>query len=193
VCIASESRQEAERVSQDAVAGGATLIPPFDYDDVICGQGTSCLEALQDLSKLPPPPGRTGVATRCDAVFAPVGGGGLLSGTLIASQVQNPPPFVFGAEPLAGNDAARSVATGSIGILFIRYILVPFIFLHFICNVCLSVVTLTEQPKTLADGAMTLGISPRTFAYLKRVNHVSLYYMPPLLMISTVLMTRMAC
>lgn len=45
---------------------GASLIPPFDYDDVICGQGTSCLEALQDAAAM---------SAQVDAVFAPVGGG----------------------------------------------------------------------------------------------------------------------
>jgi threonine dehydratase len=89
-----------ERTAADAVARfGGTLIPPFDHPDVIAGQGTAALELLEDRPDL-------------DAVVAPVGGGGLLSGFCIASRGLNPGIRVFGAEPLGADDAARSKARG---------------------------------------------------------------------------------
>jgi threonine dehydratase/serine racemase len=78
---------------------GGTLIPPFDHPDVIAGQGTAALELLEDVPNL-------------DAVVAPVGGGGLLSGFCVASRGLNPAIRVFGAEPLGADDAARSKAAG---------------------------------------------------------------------------------
>lgn len=78
---------------------GGVLIPPFDHPDVIAGQGTAALELLEDVPDL-------------DAVVAPVGGGGLLSGFCVASRGVNPRVRVFGAEPLGADDAARSKAGG---------------------------------------------------------------------------------
>jgi threonine dehydratase/serine racemase len=78
---------------------GGTLIPPFDHPDVIAGQGTAALELLEEVPDL-------------DAVVAPVGGGGLLSGLCVASRGLNPRIRVFGAEPLGADDAARSKAAG---------------------------------------------------------------------------------
>jgi threonine dehydratase len=89
-------------------ATGATLVHPYDDPAVIAGQGTACLELLEDVPTL-------------DAVIAPVGGGGLLSGTALAADLAHdlpgrrpgaPAPIVFGAEPAAADDAARSLAAG---------------------------------------------------------------------------------
>ena len=91
---------ERERVAGEVVARtGGTLIPPFDHADVIAGQGTACLELLEDVPHL-------------DAVVAPVGGGGLLSGFAIAAKGTRECGRVYGAEPLAADDAARSFASG---------------------------------------------------------------------------------
>jgi threonine dehydratase/serine racemase len=91
---------ERERVAAELVAQtGGSLIPPFDHPDVIAGQGTAALELLEDVPDL-------------DAVVAPVGGGGLLSGFCVASRGVNPAIRVFGAEPLGADDAARSKALG---------------------------------------------------------------------------------
>ena len=76
-------------------------IPPFNHEQVICGQGTAALEAFQDLDDI-------------DAVFTPCGGGGLTSGTLITTRGVSPKTKVFGVEPLNANDAAESLRTGSI-------------------------------------------------------------------------------
>jgi threonine dehydratase len=80
---------------------GATLIHPFDHADVIAGQGTAALELIEAVPDL-------------DAVIAPCGGGGLLSGTAIAVHALAPAVRVFGAEPANADDAARSLASGRV-------------------------------------------------------------------------------
>lgn len=93
--LADRERTAAEWVA----ATGGTLIPPYDHPDVIAGQGTAALELLSDTSDL-------------DAIVAPVGGGGLLSGFCVASRGTDSRIRVFGAEPLGADDAARSKAAG---------------------------------------------------------------------------------
>jgi len=80
-------------------ATGAVLVHPYDDAMVIAGQGTAALELLEEQPVL-------------DIVVAPVGGGGLLSGTAIASKGMVPGITVLGAEPLGADDAARSLAAG---------------------------------------------------------------------------------
>jgi threonine dehydratase len=80
---------------------GATLIHSFDHADVIAGQGTAALELIEAVPDL-------------DAVIAPCGGGGLLSGTAIAVHALAPAVRVFGAEPANADDAARSLASGRV-------------------------------------------------------------------------------
>jgi threonine dehydratase len=80
---------------------GATLIHPFDNADVIAGQGTAALELLDAVPDL-------------DIVIAPVGGGGLLSGTAIAVRSLRPSMRVYGAEPANADDATRSFRSGRV-------------------------------------------------------------------------------
>ena len=80
---------------------GAVLVHPYDNAEVIAGQGTATLELLDDVPDL-------------DIVIAPVGGGGLLSGTAIAATSARPGILVYGAEPAGADDAARSFASGSL-------------------------------------------------------------------------------
>ena len=80
---------------------GATLVHPFDNADVIAGQGTAALELLEDVPSL-------------DVVIAPVGGGGLLSGTSIAAKGVKPGIRVFGAEPANAGDAALAFRSGRV-------------------------------------------------------------------------------
>jgi threonine dehydratase/serine racemase len=94
--LAAREETAAELVRQT----GATLIPPFDHPDVIAGQGTAALELLEEVPQL-------------DAIVAPVGGGGLLSGCCIAARGASPSIRVFGAEPLGADDAARSKKAGA--------------------------------------------------------------------------------
>ncbi|MBI3407123.1 MAG: pyridoxal-phosphate dependent enzyme [Planctomycetes bacterium] len=75
----------------------ATLIPPYDHPDVIAGQGTVALEFLDQVDHL-------------DAIVAPVGGGGLISGICVVCRESRPIVHVFAAEPLGADDAARSKA-----------------------------------------------------------------------------------
>lgn len=72
-------------------AEGRTLIPPYDHQNVIAGQGTAGLELIDQVSGL-------------DALFVCVGGGGLLAGCALAAQAHAPDIELFGVEPVAGND-----------------------------------------------------------------------------------------
>jgi hypothetical protein len=78
---------------------GATVIHPFDDERVIAGQATVALELLEAHPDL-------------DVVIAPIGGGGLVSGTAIAARSLKPSIRVYGAEPKNADDAARSLRTG---------------------------------------------------------------------------------
>jgi threonine dehydratase len=74
-----------------------TLIPPFDHEDVIAGQGTAAKELIEDVGPL-------------DLLLVPCGGGGLLSGSAIAAKHLAPKCRVMGVEPEGGNDATQSFA-----------------------------------------------------------------------------------
>lgn len=90
-----------ETCARVGAATGATLVHPYDDFEVIAGQGTATLELLEAVPDL-------------DAVIAPVGGGGLLSGTAIAAKGIAPRIVVLGAEPAGADDAARSFASGTL-------------------------------------------------------------------------------
>jgi threo-3-hydroxy-L-aspartate ammonia-lyase len=94
--IITKTRQEAEAKVLEESALGAYFIHPYDNENLICGQGTSCFEALSDLSIKP------------DAIFASVGGGGWVSGSYLAAQLLCPTAHIYGAEPIMANDAAKS-------------------------------------------------------------------------------------
>ena len=80
-------------------ARGSTLVHPFDNPRVVAGQGTAALELFEDVPDL-------------DMVIAPIGGGGLLSGTAVTATAMRPGIKVIGAEPEAVDDAYRSLQTG---------------------------------------------------------------------------------
>jgi threonine dehydratase len=82
-----------------ATETGATLVPPFDHPWIIAGQGTAGLELLDEAPEL-------------DALIAPVGGGGLLSGCAIAAKSVRPATRIFGAEPETANDTWQSLSAG---------------------------------------------------------------------------------
>jgi threo-3-hydroxy-L-aspartate ammonia-lyase len=96
--IGGEDREAIARkvVEED----GATLVPPFDDDAVIAGQGTLALELLEDAPDL-------------EVIVTPCGGGGLLSGVSLAARGLNPDIRLYGVEPEAGDDMQRSVAAGA--------------------------------------------------------------------------------
>lgn len=131
--VFGKDRAEADQMVEEASwKQGVFWVPPFNHPDVIAGQGTSAAEAFKDLPDV-------------DAVFAPCGGGGLLSGTLVATRTLSPASKVVGVEPLNANDAAQSLRQGSI---------------H----------TLNASPDTLADGARTLAVGDLTFEHLKELD-----------------------
>lgn len=107
-----------------ALERGLTLVPPFDHPDVIAGQGTAALELFTDAGPL-------------DHLFVPLGGGGLLAGSLLAAQALSPGCRVHGVEPASGDDGRRSLAAGAI----------------------VSIPT----PVTIADGAQTTALGGYTF------------------------------
>lgn len=78
---------------------GAVLIPPFDHPHIIAGQGTCALEFLQQVPQL-------------DAIIAPVGGGGLMSGTCVVAKSHNPNLLVLGGEPSGADDAFQAKRSG---------------------------------------------------------------------------------
>lgn len=128
------SRTDADQAVQEAAQQHGTLwIPPFNHPDVIAGQGTACYEALQQIN------------AQVDAVFAPCGGGGLLSGTLLAAKGIDDRIQVIGAEPLNANDAACSLRSGKIE-------------------------TLPGPPDTLSDGATTPAVGSHTFPILQHCD-----------------------
>ncbi|KVZ81785.1 threo-3-hydroxy-L-aspartate ammonia-lyase [Burkholderia ubonensis] len=113
---------------------GLTLIPPYDHPDVLAGQGTAAKELFDEVGAL-------------DALFVPMGGGGLLSGTALSTRALAPQCELYGVEPEAGNDGQRSLRSGQI--------------VHI------------DTPKTIADGAQTQHIGNYTFAIIKRdVNDI---------------------
>lgn len=88
-----------ETAARLVAESGATLVHPYDDPLVIAGQGTAVLELLEQAPGL-------------ELVVAPVGGGGLVSGTALAVAAVAPGVQVVAAEPAAADDAARSVAAG---------------------------------------------------------------------------------
>ncbi len=78
---------------------GLTLIPPYNNPAIMAGQGTAALELLEDIPDL-------------DVIAAPVGGGGLLSGTAVIAHALRPAITVVGVETEAANHAALSLRSG---------------------------------------------------------------------------------
>jgi threonine dehydratase len=97
-CEASERKAVATRLQAEH---GSVMIPPFDDERVIAGQGTTALELLGETGPL-------------DVVLAPCGGGGLLSGIAVAVKGLAPRCKVVGVEPETADDATRSFQTGTL-------------------------------------------------------------------------------
>jgi threonine dehydratase len=93
-------RQAREETARRLVAERRLeLIHPFEHPDVVAGQGTAALELLDQVGEL-------------DVLIAPVGGGGLLSGSAITLAALAPRTDVWGAEPEVADDARRSLESG---------------------------------------------------------------------------------
>jgi threonine dehydratase len=107
---------------------GYTLIHPYDNENVIAGAGTAAYELLNQVKEL-------------EMIFAPIGGGGLMSGTSIATKGFDPGIQVIGVEPENVNDAYRSLQSGKI--------------------------QKNETINSIADGLLT-NLSERTFSILQK-------------------------
>ena len=112
-----------------AAERGLTLIPPYDHPHVIAGQGTAARELFADAGPL-------------DALFVPLGGGGLLAGSALAARSLAPECAVYGVEPAAGDDGRQSLLAGHI-------VTIP-------------------TPQTIADGAQTPHLGTLTFPIIRR-------------------------
>ena len=121
-----QSREETTTMIMEKT--GATLVHPYDNFYVICGQGTAAMELLIEKNGL-------------EMIIAPIGGGGLMSGTSTCAKGINKDIQVIGAEPLNANDAFISFNTGTL--------------------------TPSVNPVTIADGLLT-SLSELTFAIIRK-------------------------
>jgi threonine dehydratase len=122
--------EDREQIGRElAQKHGMTLIPPYNHADVIAGQGTAARELFEEVGTL-------------DALFVPLGGGGLLSGTALVTRALAPSCRLYGVEPEAGNDGQQSFRSGQI--------------VHI------------DTPQTIADGAQTQHLGDITFAIIRR-------------------------
>jgi threo-3-hydroxy-L-aspartate ammonia-lyase len=108
---------------------GRTIVPPYDHPHVIAGQGTAAKELFEEVGPL-------------DALFVPLGGGGLLAGSLLSAGALSRQCAVYGVEPEAGNDGQESLRRGQI--------------VHI------------DPPATIADGAQTTHLGVHTFEIIRR-------------------------
>lgn len=129
--VLCEPNLQAREETLAAVVGnsGAVVIHPYNNYAVIAGQGTASLELLEEVPAL-------------DAILVPVGGGGLLSGTLIAGKGISPGIKIFAVEPEGADDGYRSWKAGEI---------IPMV-----------------GPKTVADGLLT-SLGDKTFPIIQRL------------------------
>jgi threonine dehydratase len=117
-----------------AEKNGAAVIPPFNDERILAGAGTVGLEIVEEWPEV-------------STIITPLGGGGLLSGTALASTSIKPGIDVYGVEPAAGNDGEQSFHSGRI--------------------------VQIDPPNTIADGARTLAIGERNFPIIReRVRDV---------------------
>jgi threonine dehydratase len=93
-----ENREKiAQKIADDT---HAIVVPSYDHPWIIAGQGTAALELLEEYPEL-------------DAIVTPLGGGGLLSGTLVVAKALRPGIRVFGVEPELANDWDLSLRSGT--------------------------------------------------------------------------------
>lgn len=125
-----DSFQKAKELAEEH---GYTFVHPFDDEDVITGQGTITMEIIQELPTV-------------DYIFAPVGGGGLISGVSALAKMLNPKIKVIGVEPIEAASMSAAMEAGKI-------------------------VTL-DSVNTIADGTAVKTVGEIPFAYAK--EHVDM-------------------
>jgi threo-3-hydroxy-L-aspartate ammonia-lyase len=125
---------DREKVTAELIdRHGYTLIHSYDNPHIISGQGTAALELFEEVGQL-------------DALFLPVGGGGLISGSALAAALKSPNCHVIGVEPETADDANRSWRDGQV---------------H----------TLEQVPDTIADGLRVRYIGQHNLAVMRRHVH----------------------
>lgn len=122
-----ESREKT--LTEVITKTGANEVHPYNNYDIIAGQATAAKELIEETSPL-------------DFILAPVGGGGLLSGTLLSANYFSPSTKVIAAEPAGADDAFRSMQSGKIE---------------------------SSQSNTIADGLLT-SLGDKTFPIIR--DHV---------------------
>src|SRR6476646_4783418 len=131
VLVGPGSTERQLKAEELAAKHGYIIVPPYNDEKIIAGQGTIGLEILEDLPEV-------------EAVLAPVGGGGLISGVAAAIKLSRPDVRVIGVEPELAADARESLKSGK---------LVQF--------------AAEQVSQTLADGLRTQSIGPINFEHMK--------------------------
>ena len=122
----TESREAiANSLARDR---GSPIIPPYDHPSIIAGQGTVARELIAEVGAL-------------DILLVPLGGGGLLAGSLVSAARLSPSCSVYGVEPEAGDDGRQSLEKGEI-------VRIP-------------------APRSIADGAVVTHLGEYTFAIIR--------------------------
>ena len=132
VFVGPGSTERQLKAEELAERYGYVIVPPFNDEQIIAGQGTIGLEILEDLPEV-------------ETVFAPVGGGGLISGVATAIKLSKPSVKVIGVEPELAGDAQASLRAGKI----VRF-------------------AAGEVSRTIADGLRTQSIGPVNFEHIRR-------------------------
>lgn len=132
VFVGPGSMERQAKAEELAAQYGYVIVPPYNDEHIIAGQGTIGLEILEDLPEV-------------EAVFAPVGGGGMISGVAAAVKLSKPSVKVIGVEPELAGDAQASLRAGKI--------------VQFPAH---------EVSQTIADGLRTQSIGAINFEHIRR-------------------------
>jgi threonine dehydratase len=130
VLVGPGSDERKSKAEELAAQHGYVIVPPYNDERIIAGQGTIGLEILEDLPEV-------------EAVFSPVGGGGLISGVAAAIKLTKPKVKVIGVEPELAADAQASLRSGKI---------VQF--------------PAAQVSRTIADGLRTQSVGPINFEHI---------------------------
>jgi threonine dehydratase len=137
VLVGPASDERKAKAEELAAEYGYVIVPPYNDEKIIAGQGTIGLEILEDFAKRDPPEVEA-------TVFAPVGGGGLISGVAAAIKLSNPTINVIGVEPELAADAQASLRAGKI--------------VEFPAD---------QVSRTIADGLRTQSVGPINFDHIQ--------------------------
>lgn len=132
--VLTDTKKETEIFAEEKIKEGYIYFHSSNDEDIVCGQGTSSLEAIEEAGEF-------------DAIFAPCGGGGLVTSTYLTAQIQKNKAKVFAVEPAIANDAAITYRTGKL-------------------------YSFEDSPNSIADGTRTLKISEHNIPYLFKLDGV---------------------